>query len=202
LRLFDRIENAASLPENVQIIVLLAVRKPIIESGHHVALNSRAPEEAAVCLCVSPAVRFDVSAGINAGYGPRKHCCIKRPDSRRPALNARRTGEECRRNCISATHLKGCSEWNIISAPQKGLANLRHPSHQVCSPRVGAWSGDIVRGWYVCVCVALCAFVLSGCATTILNDAEQFPRWLDDNLFQGATFRLSGRRINAWVIGP
>jgi hypothetical protein len=27
--------------------VLLAVRKPIIESGHHVALNPRAPEAAA-----------------------------------------------------------------------------------------------------------------------------------------------------------
>jgi hypothetical protein len=29
------------------IIVLFAVRKPIIESGHHVALNPRAPEAAA-----------------------------------------------------------------------------------------------------------------------------------------------------------
>jgi hypothetical protein len=60
--------------------VLFAVRKPIIESGHHVALNPRAPEaaaEAAVYEAVyaypnGPAVRFDVSVGINAEYGPRK----------------------------------------------------------------------------------------------------------------------------------
>jgi NTE family protein len=34
---------------------------------------------------------------------------------------------------------------------------------------------DIVRGWYVCVCVALCAFVLSGCATTIRNAPINLP---------------------------
>jgi hypothetical protein len=64
LRLFDRIENAASLPENVQIIVLLAVRKPIIESGHHVALNSRAPEEAAVYEAVYAYPRRSVSMSV------------------------------------------------------------------------------------------------------------------------------------------
>jgi hypothetical protein len=71
-----------------------------------------------------------------------RRCCSARLDSRPPALNARRAGEESRRNCISAPRLRECSNWNIISAPQKSLANLRHPSHQVCSPRVGAWSGD------------------------------------------------------------
>jgi hypothetical protein len=46
----------------------------------HVALNPRAPEavrpgavyEAVYAYPNGPAVRFDVSAGIDAGYGPRK----------------------------------------------------------------------------------------------------------------------------------
>ena len=33
-----------------------------------------------------------------------------------------------------------------------------------------------------------------------INDAQQFPRWLDDNLFHGATFRdLDERRPRVWI---
>ena len=75
--------------ENGRYYCAFGRSKAIIESGHHVALNPRAPEaaaEAAVYEAVytypnRPAVRFDVSAGINAGYGPRK---------RSPAASRRR----------------------------------------------------------------------------------------------------------------
>ena len=34
-----------------------------------------------------------------------------------------------------------------------------------------------------------------------INDAQQFPRWLDDNLFHGATFRKLGpeHRPRVWI---
>jgi hypothetical protein len=40
--------------ENAGIIVLLAVRKPMIESGNHVALNPRTPN----CISALPAARL------------------------------------------------------------------------------------------------------------------------------------------------
>ena len=65
--------------ENGRYYCAFGRSKPIIESGQHVALNPRAPE-AAEAACTKPfmripigrAVRFDVSAGIKAGYGPSK----------------------------------------------------------------------------------------------------------------------------------
>ena len=32
-----------------------------------------------------------------------------------------------------------------------------------------------------------------------VNDVQQFPRWLDDNLFHGATFHELGRRPRVWI---